>query len=321
MKRLLVHIVVIIVSAIVGGYLARNLHADQAKKSNPAFSSALAGFNKFASDIQWMLFVNYSATIKTVDAENAPIVYKKLKAITDNDPSFEKAYEMGSLMLAVEAPEKALEILDKGIENSKLAKNWKIPFYAGYIAGRHLPENDKNALDRAEKYFKIAVERSGGTEKHIISQLIHIKARKLMGKVFNHKQSGKSVPITGNKQARLVAIYNEWKLSRNVKNSESSSESYEIPINFEDMMFSTMRSAKTSDAGDKNLQETVSILKQEVFNDRHLCENCLAPYSAGDKFCSSCGVSVEVYGMCPKCGSTLKGRYCSNCGTDSSQAK
>ncbi len=320
-KRLLVHIIVIVLAAGAGGYLARMLHSEQAKFSvaKTAFSTGLAGFNKFASDIQWMLFVNYSGSIKSVDEENAPIVFNKLLSIVNNDPGFEKAYEIGALMLSVAAPANALEILDKGVNNPQLNTNWKIPFYAGYVATHHLPDKDKDAnLDRAEKYFKIAVDRSGGNEKHVISQLIHTKAKKLKDKKFSDKVSGKNIPITSDKQARLVALYKEWKnMEKNRMNENFGGDINSMPVNFEELILSTMQSAKKSDPENKNLIESIEIVKRDVFKSKHLCEGCLSSFGPGDKFCGACGMAVEIYGICPKCSSTLKGKYCSNCGTDS----
>ncbi len=323
-KRIVVHLIVIVVSAAIGAYLANILHANaKGSKFNSvstSFSSGLAGFNKFASDIQWMLFVNYSGSIKSVDSENAPIVFKKLKSIVDNDPGFEKAYEMGSLMLSVEAPEKALEILDKGIACEKLQTNWKIPFYAGYIALHHLQDKNKDAnLDRAENYFKKAVERSQGSEKHVVSQLLHAKARKLNGKKFFDKESNKSIPITSEKQARLLALYKEWKAMDGLRRSSSSDSAVSSMgvLDLDDMLLSAMQSAMRSEQKDQDICDSVAIIRRDVFAGRHLCEACMSQYSEGDKFCSSCGVEVKLYGICPKCSSVLKGRFCSKCGNDS----
>ncbi len=313
MKRIIIHLIVIVITVVCGSMLARILTGDQARISvaKSVFSAHIAGFNKFASDVQWMLFVNYSGSIKCVDDENSEKVFKKLKTIVDNDPSFEKAYEMGSLMLSVAAPLKAVEILQKGIDNPKLDSNWKLPFYAGYIVSHHYPNNEKTeTLKEAEKYFKEAVKRCCGSEKHVISQLLHTKA-----KILKNNKNYRGVKITSDKHARLCALYDEWKNTQKMRNMEQYEANTALPIDIEQMLLSQAQSAKRSEPDNADLLKTIDLVKKEVFLSQHLCENCLSQYSAGDKFCATCGQAVEVYGICPKCSAVSKGKFCSSCGT------
>lgn len=319
-KRSIVHIIVIIAAIAGGAYLADRLNSKQMSFTiaKNASSPSIAGFNKFASDIQWMLFVNYSGSIKTVDEKNAPVVYQKLKTIINNDPSFEKAYEIGSLMLSVCSPDKAVEIIDVGCNNPQLKKNWKLPFYAGFILTHHSPDKDSiKTLDRAERYYKMAVERSNGSEKHIISQLMRIKAKKLLA----YKTTKGGIRVVNEKHALLLAWYEEWKsLKANRMMEHGEFEMMSSIPDIEHNILQTAQQLKLSAPDDENILKTVELIKTQVLSGQHLCEKCLTPYAAGDKFCSKCGAQIELYGICPACNAVLKGPFCAFCGASASSS-
>ena len=337
-RRLVTHIMVMLIAFMIGGFIAKQLNSSEAKNAmgGKAFSTTCAGFNKFASDIQWMLFVNYSGSIKSVNKETSPIVYKKLKAIIANDPSFSKAYEIGALMLSVEEPEKALEILEIGFNNKALSSNWKIPFYAGYILTHHFPDKETNkTLSRAEKYFKAAVSRSAGSERHVMSQLIYVKAKERKNDGSYTFSKEKVLPVTSDKQARIIALFDEWKdiqkrnsmmnsMNMNTMNTSSTPAMNYSPIggenfntlNYEEIILPLMQSAKQSESENKDVIDTIALVRSEMFKGRHLCDKCIFSFGPGEKFCSSCGATVQTYGLCPKCSAVVKGRFCSSCGTD-----
>lgn len=314
-RRIIIHLIVILITVIGGGMLAEILIGTQAKISvaKSAFSPHIAGFNKFASDIQWMLLINYFGSIERVDDENSDKIYKKLKTIVDNDPNFEKAYEMASLMLSAAAPLKAVDILQKGIDNRMLSHNWRLPFYAGFTVSHYYPEKDSTkTLKIAEDYFKEAMKRCEHLEKSVISQLIYVKS-----KIIKNNKNYKGVKITSDRHARLCALYDEWKkAAQKMRNMEYIDSGNHLQIDLEQMLLSTAQSAKRSDPENPDLLKTIDLVKKDVFLSQHLCENCLSTYSKGDKFCATCGQAVEVYGICHECGSTTKGKFCSSCGAD-----
>ncbi len=327
-RRLVAHVMVMLISFMIGGFIAKQLNSNEAKTAmkGKAFSTTCAGFNKFASDVQWMLFINYAGSIKSVNKETSPVICKKLRAIIANDPSFFKAYEIGALMLSVEEPEKALEILEIGFNDKGLSSNWKIPFYAGYVLTHHFPDKETSkTLSRAEKYLKVAVSRSAGTERHVMSQLIYVKAKERKNDGSYTFSKKVVIPVTSDKQARIIALFDEWQDTQKRSSmlgsapapiySSIGSENFNT-LNYEEMILSLMQSAKQSESENKDVIDTISLVRSEMFKGRHLCDKCIFSFGPGEKFCSSCGATVQIYGLCPKCSLVVKGRFCSNCGTD-----
>ena len=329
-NRLVIHVMVMLIAIVVGGYIARQLNSgvERTTMEGKAFSTTYAGFNKFASDVQWMLFINYAGSIKSVNKDTAPVIYKKLKAIVANDPGFAKAYEMGALMLSVEEPEKALEILEIGFANKALSSNYKIPLYAGLILTHYFPDKETNkTLSRAEKYSKVAVARSSGGEKGAIGQLIYVKAKKIKNDGTYTFNKDVVISVTSDKQARIIALFDEWRVAQEksiAMNSTNSMPADFSPagvdnfnkINYTEMILPLIQSAKQSESENKDVIDTITLIRNEMFKGRHLCDKCIFSYGPGEKFCSSCGINVQVYGICPKCSSVVKGRFCSSCGTD-----
>jgi len=315
-RTLIIHIVVIAASIFLGGRLASSLVSKQGKicVSKPMESKKnLFGVNRFAADVQWMLFVNYCGAINSVNAENAPIIYDKVKSIISNNPDFEQAYEVGSLMLSVESPEKAVEILQIACENPRLKENWKLPFLAGFIVSHHMKNKD---FTRAESFFQKAVSRCSPPEPHVVSALMRAKAQKLLA-----RKNWKGIPVTSDKQALLCTLIDVH--MANIRSQDFNSPSYNSPyssimsfgkVSLPEKILSTAQSLKAEEKDNPNVLPTIEKMKAELFAGAHICENCLTPYGPGDKYCSACGSKVQPYGLCPKCGAVKKGAFCSECG-------
>lgn len=329
-KSVIVHIIVMVVSVGVASYLASTLVSEQmtiAKSRKDLSKTPLGGFNKFASDVQWMLFINYCGSINSVKNENVDEIYSRLNTILRNDPDFEKAYNIGGMMLSVRAPVKSAEILMRGAKNPNLSSNWKLPFLAGYVLSHNVKdadwrkfakeENEKHKdvegykklgsrLGEAEKMFRLAVQRGNPPENHVVSSLIRTRAKRLLGRTYN------GVKISNDKHAYLCAWFDEWRKSNSNKEDFSSTS-----IGISDMterILKAAQEAKASDPGNKNIMKTVDKVISKVLVNQHLCPKCLRAYGAGDKYCASCGSQVTIYGVCEKCGAIMKGKHCSKCG-------
>jgi len=312
-KSLVVHIIVIVISVALGSILASYLATEQmtiAKSREELSKSPLGGFNKFASDVQWMLFINYCGSINSVKEENVDIIYNKLNDILRNDPDFEKAYNIGGMMLSVRAPMKSAEILMRGANNPNLKHNWKLPFLAGYVLSHNVKDtDDPKRLKKAEEMFRLATQRANPPERHVVSSLLRTRAKRIA-----QKGESNGVPIVNDKHAYLCAWFDEWRKSNASQDNLSPSSSFSGIPDINERILKAAQEAKASDPGNKNILKTVDNVIGKVLASQHLCLECLSPYCAGDKFCSSCGFKVKVYGICDKCGNVMKGKYCSECG-------
>ena len=330
-KSLVSHVIVMIIAIAVGSYLASSLVEKQmaiAKSRGELSKNPLGGFNKFASDVQWMLFINYCGSINSVKKDNVDEIYSRLNTILRNDPDFEKAYNIGGMMLSVRAPVKSAEILMRGANNPNLSRNWKLPFLAGYVLSHNVKDKDwnefrkeekeknkdnesykklPNRLQAAESMFRLAVQRGNPPEHHVVSSLLRTRAKRIAARKRHN-----GIPIVNDKHAYLCAWFDEWKKSSGEKDGMSNASSGIMNIN--ERILKAAQEAKASAPGNKDILKTVEKIIGKVLANQHLCPECLVTYGAGDKFCSSCGLKVTLYGVCNKCGSVMKGQHCSECG-------
>lgn len=316
MKSFVIHIIVIAVAIVCGSYLARDLHQRQqriAPTRSEVSAAPLGGFHKMASDIKWMLLINYLGSQNSINKENREEVAKRLDTLLSYDPNFEKAYELGALSLSVADPQKAVDILHKACNNEYLKKNWKIPSYAGFILVHHdktgqqtgdnaqKKEARRKAIQNAIPYLKMAIERSPEKQPYLINSYVRAKAM--------------AEDMDNVKYATLKVLFDEWKNKNTGGGEEADEIEGEILIpDIEKRLLVAAKEAKEEKPGDKKVQALVDEVMNKVFKDRHICPGCLTPYGPGEKYCSSCGMVVESYGICPECHTVMKGKFCSNCG-------
>ncbi|OGV56886.1 MAG: hypothetical protein A2017_05105 [Lentisphaerae bacterium GWF2_44_16] len=310
-KSLIIHIVVMIVAIICGSYLALHLNQEQGRlmpsKKLTNGAPMLGGFQKIASDVEWMLFINYMGSLKSVDQSNVKDVIERLEKILGYDPNFEKAYQVGVLSLTNEAPGKAVEILDKACQNDDLKNNWQLPFYAGFILTHaynfiketgteaELRERKIQRAKQAVKFFEMAIKRSPKPEQYVVNSYIRAQA--------------KAMNPDNDKMAALQVLFNTW----NKQQGDMEMETSIIP-DLNQKIIKAAQELKENSPDDPKAKELIEIVIKKVFKDQHICQKCLFTYATGDKFCQACGEKVEVYGVCPKCNAVLKGQYCSSCG-------
>jgi hypothetical protein len=301
-----------VIAVALGSILASYLEIQQSEISinrDKISKAPLGGFNKFASDVQWMLLINYSGRVNCNNKPEAQEVYKRLNTILANDPDLEIAYNMGGMMISNSEPVKSAEIFMRGANNPNLKNNWKLPFQAGFVLDRYVTDkDDPQRLKKAEEMFRLAASRADQNAPYITSYLLRTRAKKI---ARNGKWAG--IPVINDKQALLCTLFDEWRKG-SFSEDNLSPDSLNIP-NIKDRLLKAAQEAKASDPNDKNILETINKVIKVVSEDQHLCGSCLVAYSAGDKFCSNCGTSVIAYSVCPKCVAVLKGTFCSNCGS------
>jgi len=300
-KSLFTHLLVMALAIFVGWKLAISLHnlqGDTLKSKKMLSNAPMGGFQKFVSDIEWMQFINYLGGLKTIDDQNKDEVIKRLQKILDYDPNFSKAYHMGALTISNASPQKAVELLTRACENEQLKDNWRIPFLAGFIQMHYY--GDKPDYAGAQSFFRKAIERSGGKpEDYVVNCYLRAQAR--------------ADNITNSKLGMLKVLYKEWKRSNG--EGMGMTEQSVVP-NLMERLIAAAREAKVSAPNDQEVISLVNEVSSKLLVDKHLCPKCLAPLAPGDKYCSTCGTKVQVYGTCSKCQAVLKGRYCSVCGFD-----
>lgn len=310
-KSFVTHIVVMIAAVILGSFLASTLMTQQAEISNGGSASStapLGGFNKFASDIQWMLLINYAGGLDVVENESSDEVCKRLDAILSNDPNLEIAYNVGGMMISNSNPVKAAEIFMRGANNPNLKNSWQIPFSAGFILDRYVTDQqDPDRLKKAEDMFRLAASRDQSLP-HITSALVRTRAKRIL-----EKKTWNGAPVVNLEHAQLCALYDEWR--KNGGNEVGGAEFLAI-TDIKPRILKAAQDAKNTDPGNENILKTIDKVTKAVLEDEHLCGSCLAPFAAGDKYCSQCGLKVTAYAVCPnpKCNAVMKGAYCSQCG-------
>jgi len=312
-KSIITHIVVMVVAIVLGWYLASMLavkRAEIVKIDNELSTAPVGGFNKFASDVQWMLFINYCGGLDSVKKENVEEIYSRVNAILANDPNHEAAYELGGMMFSVRDPKKAVAIFTRGADNPNLKNNWKLPFYAGFVYTQHMTDkDDPMRLAKAEVMFRKAIARNSSMP-HIVSALHRTRAKRLM-----KRKNWKGIKIVNLKQAYLCALFNEWKKNGSNEGSTYSGDAGN-GIDLRVKLIAAAQKAKASAPKDKNVLATVKKVVDGVLKADKLCEKCLTEYAPGNKFCACCGTKVVVYGVCKnsKCKTVLTGQFCSKCG-------
>lgn len=270
-KSFIVHLIVIVVAIIVGSFLASDLQNRQLEimpfmKSKLYTKAPIGGFQKFSADVKWMRFIQFCGSQKTINDENKEEVMEWLNELISLDPNFEKSYSVGVQMLAVEAPEKAVEYLSQACDNKYLKKNWKIPFYAAFILTHHLnPPRYKESIDFYEK----AMQRSGSPEKYLVNAYVRAKANvaKERGKAYD------GTPLTTVDEATMYELYREWK---KVNSGGMEDMGTSIIPDLNDRLLEAAKKVKET-SKDPKMLEVVKKIREEVTKNGQLAERFMTP--------------------------------------------
>jgi tetratricopeptide (TPR) repeat protein len=153
---------VLFVGAVYTSSKATKIRDAEELLSPQLLHTPMAGFEPLAADIQWIQLVQfmgmgYSSGKKEVYVDR---LYRRFDRLTSLDPYFTIAYHYGTLFLSVEAPEKALSIVDRGLEYIPREElDWKLPFYGAFISYQYYKGDDQ--YDKCLVYLDQAMKHEG----------------------------------------------------------------------------------------------------------------------------------------------------------------
>ncbi len=165
-------IVVLGICVICAGLLASKLAKDQkelAPSRHVSYASKLpiGGFQKFMADVFWMRFLNFAGSNQLTE-DNVDQYESYIQKLISLDPGFYRVYRDGALFLGPTDTDKALKIIDMGLEHPRISKHWELPLLGGQIIMRkewrkHYAGKDMDLelVRRARDYFARAKDIRG----------------------------------------------------------------------------------------------------------------------------------------------------------------
>lgn len=103
------------------------------------------GFDRVASDLYWLLFIQYYGDPKAADKRRYMLAPAYLELITKLDPHFIQPYWFASFILGAELKLKkeSEQVLDYGIKENP--QSWTLPYIAGFNQYLYLDDDKKAA--------------------------------------------------------------------------------------------------------------------------------------------------------------------------------
>jgi len=317
-------VVVLIVALLLSMWMSTRLAQQRSESAIHARSrDARAGFGKFLSQVGWMRLLQYRGSIAKIEKEDAQRLARRYDALTDLDPMFARAYEEGALDIQFESPEEALRLLDKAMAVDKL-NNWRIPYTAGFICKFRLKDTE-----RALRYFEQAA-KAADHPSYIDRSVVYLKADRAKNEpmaVLNlwadYYGGGPGYLFREDQAATAGRFVMEGGYNPRIGNVDDRDRAFAAGRirQLSAQIVGDARKRMAGDASDdekKTWQARIDHAQKivaKVGGGSHICPQCFRPYQAGDRFCSSDGTKLDVYGVCPKDGETIvQGPYCHKCG-------
>ncbi len=291
-----------------------------------------AGLDRFLAHANWMRLLQYRAKVSSSQIPDEDVVialYKRYDTLTDENPFLFIAYEHGGIEIAsMGKGDLALKLLDKGIKAAG-DTNWKFPYYAAYIAGRYVKDDELR-----EKYLRNAIDIDGHPF-HVLSQLVRLSARKLddtpltkarlwQGFVAKDSLAGPGLATHPADGARPTAGVETFAMQGGDPQNSTHAKARDEVIKLLRLAKAQADQATGKDK-DKLVADAAAIEKivRQMSPSAHSCKYCFAAYEAGDKFCPNCGRAVVVFGVCAKCDAVVKPgeKFCTACGTSTAVKK
>jgi hypothetical protein len=106
---------------------------------------ASLGYNKMLADLYWLKALQHIGD-NVWESEGYPYLFPILDLVTDLDPKFEYAYEVGGVVLSVYTDRiaESNKILEKGLKQN--FQVWELPFYLGFNHFYYMEDYEKAAF-------------------------------------------------------------------------------------------------------------------------------------------------------------------------------
>jgi len=282
------------------------------------------GFDAMVADFIWLKTIlrrtlkmpdtlnleEKNALIKR-DAEQNLVAYSSVVSL---DPTFEKAYDFAMLRVMTDLPDEAIKMAELGM--IYCPKNKKdLAELAGHIASTVRKDNGQ-----ALGFYNICVEGSPHKEylgNRYIRILMKTKgmdpdeqgmdafAKKIL---FYHNYHMSLVNTTGGAEGGPPAV----EAGATVEKISGPGSSWVQPLVMAQIK-SFMNKALSHEVDERTLGSIKSVYESYRTSEQ-ACRRCLLEYVAGDRFCTQCGLELEVFGACLRDGTVLRGHFCHTCG-------
>lgn len=299
-----------------------------------------SGFDAVMADFIWMkTYLRKSAMPpkdasdeekKTLMERSAEIEFNGYSKVVGLDPTFEEAYELAIRRLMYHRPKDALLLADRAIKFCKKDKD-DFSEMAADISGRIMKKHEM-----ARDYYEKLVSGVSLAKGYVARQYLRTLVR--MNNMDPHSQVPDDI-------AQMISIYHDEIVRLHEKSVEGSqyamlmaggaggtkgmalspvgADSSYLHVFLYEQTKSFMTQLRNEEFRQSLKPEKIQKV-QEIFNSlkpsAHLCNNCYSQtLSAGEQYCSNCGIKHEVFGTCSYASCkdkhiVLKGSFCHHCG-------
>lgn len=233
-------------------------------------------------------------------AERNFVGYSKVVSL---DPTFKKAYNFAILRIMNDVPDQAIALAEMAMLYVDGGKK-EFAELAGHIASTIQKDHNK-----ALGYYKICVE--GSPEKDYLG-------RRYLRTILRTKgidPYAKELPALAE---RISLYHSEYESVRGDGHEGEDGVMEEMAGGWiKEIVIDRVRQFM----GRAHLEKVDAAVKSKVEGiyasyrpEGHSCSRCYTVYVEGDRFCSTCGLGLEVFGACKRDNTILKGKFCHSCG-------
>ena len=281
-----------------------------------------AGFDAVVADFIWMRtnLKREPKVKKGISEEEKRAFRKKLSErnfagyskVLALDPTFKKAYNFAILRIMNDLPDQAISLAELAMLYIDGGKK-EFAEMAGHVAST-IQKDHKKALG----FYEICVE--GTPSKDYLG-------RRYLRTILRTKGIDPYEKSLDGLSTRIHSYHAEYLKVKEAKGTEEN-----------DMI--GLEGVQEGESGEHWIQTIVIKHVKDFMSRAHLekapaamvgkiegiyasykpvgnnCSRCYQAYEAGDQFCHSCGLGLEIYGACLRDQTVLRGQFCHVCGLE-----